>query len=127
MMSFISLAVLKLGCCKLQLPASARPETVKRSSTPPWVRRVGIADGVKVNGPSRHACLTEICRMVFELHSRPYHRRSQPERTQGGVEVSYRLRPGDAGSCSLQQPSFNTARLTNDIIFRIPHPCLARD
>ncbi len=41
----------------------------------------------------------------------------------GGVEdlftVSGRT---DAGSCSLQQPSFNVARVTNNIIFRIPTP-----
>ena len=41
----------------------------------------------------------------------------------GGVEdlftVSGRT---DAGSCSLQQPSFNAARVTNNIIFRIPTP-----
>src|SRR6266550_4574802 len=41
----------------------------------------------------------------------------------GGVEdlftVSGRT---DAGSCSLQQPSFNAARMTNNIIFRIPTP-----
>ncbi len=41
----------------------------------------------------------------------------------GGVEdlftVSGRI---DAGSCSLQQPSFNVARVTNNIIFRIPTP-----
>jgi CxxC motif-containing protein (DUF1111 family) len=41
----------------------------------------------------------------------------------GGVEdlftVSGRT---DAGSCSLQQPSFNVARATNNIIFRIPTP-----
>src|SRR6266478_6411890 len=34
-MLFAALAALKLGCGRLQLPASARPETVKRSSTPP--------------------------------------------------------------------------------------------
>jgi len=41
----------------------------------------------------------------------------------GGVEdlftVTGRI---DAGSCSLQQPSFNVARVTNNIIFRIPTP-----
>ena len=41
----------------------------------------------------------------------------------GGVEdlftVSGRT---DAGSCSLQQPSFSVARVTNNIIFRIPTP-----
>src|SRR5437667_7296069 len=35
MMLFAALAALKLGCCKLQAPASVRPVTVNRSSTPP--------------------------------------------------------------------------------------------
>src|SRR6266446_364157 len=34
-MLFAALAALKLGCGRLQLPASARPERVNRSSTPP--------------------------------------------------------------------------------------------
>src|SRR5215470_4073990 len=36
MMLLAALAALKLGCCKLHAPASARPLTVKRSSTPPF-------------------------------------------------------------------------------------------
>src|SRR6516225_8561095 len=36
MMLLAALAALKLGCCRLQEPASDRPETVKRSSTPPF-------------------------------------------------------------------------------------------
>src|SRR6266436_696511 len=35
MMLFAALAALKLGCCRVQAPASARPVTVNRSSTPP--------------------------------------------------------------------------------------------
>src|SRR5215467_202161 len=35
MMLLAAFAALKLGCCRLQLPASERPETVNRSSTPP--------------------------------------------------------------------------------------------
>src|SRR6202008_1210142 len=34
-MLFAALAASKLGCCRLQLPASDRPETVTRSSPPP--------------------------------------------------------------------------------------------
>src|ERR1700678_716722 len=34
--SFSCWAVAKLGCERLQLPASERPETVNRSSTPPF-------------------------------------------------------------------------------------------
>ncbi|HLJ30733.1 MAG TPA: di-heme oxidoredictase family protein [Candidatus Angelobacter sp.] len=41
----------------------------------------------------------------------------------GGVETIFTVtgRP-DAGTCSLRQPSFNTAAADNDIIFRIPTP-----
>ena len=35
MMLLVCCAKAKLGCCRLQLPASDRPETVNRSSTPP--------------------------------------------------------------------------------------------
>src|SRR5579864_3106299 len=51
MMLFAALARLKLGCCRLQVPASERPETVNRSSTPP-LGALGLAlpDGSKKNG-----------------------------------------------------------------------------
>src|SRR5579859_2164870 len=41
----------------------------------------------------------------------------------GGVEALFTVtgRP-DAGSCSLQQPSFSAAQAVNNIIFRIPTP-----
>jgi hypothetical protein len=46
-----ALAALKLGCCRLQLPASDRPETVKRSSTPPLGLLVfAVPLGLKKNG-----------------------------------------------------------------------------
>jgi CxxC motif-containing protein (DUF1111 family) len=41
----------------------------------------------------------------------------------GGVEDLFTVSGrSDAGSCSLQQPSFSTAQSTNNIIFRIPTP-----
>jgi CxxC motif-containing protein (DUF1111 family) len=41
----------------------------------------------------------------------------------GGVEDLFTVSGrADAGSCSLQQPSFNVAKFTNNIIFRIPTP-----
>ncbi len=41
----------------------------------------------------------------------------------GGVEDLFTVsNRADAGSCSLHQPSFNAARATNNIIFRIPTP-----
>jgi CxxC motif-containing protein (DUF1111 family) len=46
-----------------------------------------------------------------------------PNAPNGGVEDLFTVSGrADAGSCSLQQPSFNTARVTNNIIFRIPTP-----
>src|SRR5216684_1217526 len=51
MILFVTLAVLKLGCCRLQLPASVRPETVKRSSTPPLgAFGLGLPNWSKKNG-----------------------------------------------------------------------------
>src|SRR5207245_3723138 len=41
----------------------------------------------------------------------------------GGVEDLFTVSGrADAGACSLRQPSFNAARATNNIIFRIPTP-----
>jgi len=41
----------------------------------------------------------------------------------GGVEALYTVTGrSDAGTCSLQQPSFATAQQTNNVIFRIPTP-----
>src|SRR5258708_34198236 len=56
MMLFAALAALKLGCVRLQAPASARPETVNRSSTPPLgaaVLAVPLALKKKGNRASR--------------------------------------------------------------------------
>jgi CxxC motif-containing protein (DUF1111 family) len=69
---------------------------------------------VFANGPVREARFP----FFFDQFGNP-----NPNAPNGGVEdlftVSGRT---DAGSCSLQQPSFNTARVTNNIIFRIPTP-----
>ena len=46
-----------------------------------------------------------------------------PNAPNGGVEDLFTVSGrSDAGSCSLQQPSFNVAGATNNIIFRIPTP-----
>src|SRR5882672_101933 len=51
MMLFVCPAVLKLGCTRLQGPASERPVTVKRSSTPPLgALRLGVPLLLKKNG-----------------------------------------------------------------------------
>src|SRR5215472_13005592 len=51
MMLLAALAALKLGCCKLQLPASERPLTVNRSSTPPLgLLRFAFPNWSKKNG-----------------------------------------------------------------------------
>jgi CxxC motif-containing protein (DUF1111 family) len=69
---------------------------------------------VHANGPVREARFP----FFFDQFGNP-----NPNAPNGGVEdlftVSGRT---DAGSCSLQQPSFYTARVTNNIIFRIPTP-----
>src|SRR5580693_2258943 len=50
-MSFACSAALKLGCGRLQLPASVRPLTVNRSSTPPLGLLVfTVPFGLKKNG-----------------------------------------------------------------------------
>src|SRR5260370_2788883 len=51
MMLLAALAALKLGCPRLQAPASARPLTVNRSSTPPLGELVlAVPSGLKKNG-----------------------------------------------------------------------------
>jgi CxxC motif-containing protein (DUF1111 family) len=48
---------------------------------------------------------------------------ANPNAPNGGVEDLFTVSGrSDAGSCSLQQPSFNAARAANNIIFRIPTP-----
>src|SRR5215469_17721168 len=51
MMLLAAFAALKLGCCKLHAPASARPLTVNRSSTPPFgLLRLAVPLALKKNG-----------------------------------------------------------------------------
>jgi len=48
---------------------------------------------------------------------------ANPNAPNGGVEDLFTVSgTSDAGSCSLQQPSFDAARAANNIIFRIPTP-----
>src|SRR5579864_3561421 len=48
---------------------------------------------------------------------------ANPNAPNGGVEDLFTVSGrSDAGTCSLQQPSFNLARTANNIIFRIPTP-----
>src|SRR5882672_11335656 len=69
---------------------------------------------VQVNGPVREARFP----FFFNQFGNP-----NPNAPNGGVEDLFTVSGrADAGSCSLQQPSFNIARVTNNIIFRIPTP-----
>jgi CxxC motif-containing protein (DUF1111 family) len=69
---------------------------------------------VLANGPVREARFP----FFFDRFGNP-----NPNAPNGGVEDLFTVSGrSDAGSCSLQQPSFNTARVTNNIIFRIPTP-----
>jgi CxxC motif-containing protein (DUF1111 family) len=48
---------------------------------------------------------------------------ADPNNPNGGVEDLFTVSGrGDAGTCSLPQPSFDAARAANNIIFRIPTP-----
>jgi CxxC motif-containing protein (DUF1111 family) len=69
---------------------------------------------VLANGPVREARFP----FFFDQFGNP-----NPNAPNGGVEDLFTVSGrADAGSCSLQQPSFNVARGTNNIIFRIPTP-----
>jgi CxxC motif-containing protein (DUF1111 family) len=74
----------------------------------------GIPSFITSNGPTREVRFP----FFFDQFGNP-----NPNAPNGGVEdlftVSGRT---DAGSCSLQQPSFAQAQFTNNIIFRIPTP-----
>lgn len=69
---------------------------------------------VQPNGPVREARFP----FFFDQFGNP-----NPNAPNGGVEDLFTVSGrSDAGSCSLQQPSFNLAGQTNNIIFRIPTP-----
>jgi CxxC motif-containing protein (DUF1111 family) len=80
----------------------------------------GVAPGsttpyfITANGPTREA------RFPFYFNSNGTANTSSPN---GGVETIFTVTGrSDAGSCSLQQPSFAAAEAANNIIFRIPTP-----
>jgi CxxC motif-containing protein (DUF1111 family) len=80
----------------------------------------GVAPGsttpyfITANGPTREA------RFPFFFNSNGSANTSAPN---GGVEDLFTVTGrSDAGTCSLQQPSFTEARSANNIIFRIPTP-----
>ena len=69
---------------------------------------------VHANGPVREA------RFPFFFNANGTANVNNPN---GGVEDLFTVTGrSDAGSCSLQQPSFNAANAANNIIFRIPTP-----
>ena len=69
---------------------------------------------VAANGPVREA------RFPFFFNANGTANTNNPN---GGVEDLFTVSGrSDAGSCSLQQPSFNAANAANNIIFRIPTP-----
>jgi CxxC motif-containing protein (DUF1111 family) len=69
---------------------------------------------ITANGPTREA------RFPFFFNANGTVNTNNPN---GGVEDLFTVSGrSDAGSCSLQQPSFNAAGQANDIIFRIPTP-----
>jgi len=69
---------------------------------------------VQANGPVREARFP----FFFNRFGNP-----NPNAPNGGVEDLFTVSGrADAGSCSLQQPAFNVAGATHNIIFRIPTP-----
>jgi len=74
----------------------------------------GIPSFITSNGPTREVRFP----FFFDQFGNP-----NPNAPNGGVEDLFTVSGrSDAGSCSLQQPSFAQAQFTNNIIFRIPTP-----
>src|SRR5882757_5140680 len=70
MILFAACAALKLGCVRLQAPASARPVTVNRSSTPPLGALVlAVPLGLKKNG-NRASRVGPLAAMKYGVVSR---------------------------------------------------------
>ena len=93
--------------CRHQSPIPRSPATESRpeDSTPSFIT---------ANGPTREA------RFPFFFNANGTANTSDPN---GGVEDLFTVTGRtDAGSCSLQQPSFAAAQQANNIIFRIPTP-----
>jgi CxxC motif-containing protein (DUF1111 family) len=85
--------------------AFAGSPVAPRDSTPPFIT---------ATGPTREA------RFPFFLNANGSVNTSNPN---GGVEDLFTVSGrSDAGSCSLQQPSFQQAIAANNVIFRIPTP-----
>jgi CxxC motif-containing protein (DUF1111 family) len=73
-----------------------------------------IPSFITANGPTREARFP----FFFDANGNP-----NTNAPNGGVETLFTVSGrSDAGSCSLQQPSFAQAQQTNNIIFRIPTP-----
>jgi CxxC motif-containing protein (DUF1111 family) len=73
-----------------------------------------IPSFITANGPTREARFP----FFFDANGNP-----NPNAPNGGVEDLFTVSGrSDAGSCSLQQPSFAQAQATNNLIFRIPTP-----
>ncbi len=73
-----------------------------------------IPSFITTNGPTREARFP----FFFDANGNP-----NTNAPNGGVETLFTVSGrADAGSCSLQQPSFARAQQTNNIIFRIPTP-----
>jgi CxxC motif-containing protein (DUF1111 family) len=69
---------------------------------------------ITANGPTREARFP----FFFDQFGN-----ANPNNPNGGVEDLFTVTGrADAGTCSLQQPSFNAAAAANNIIFRIPTP-----
>src|SRR5713226_5894523 len=114
------------GCHSQPAPGGTSPASGVFPNVGPNPQSQVIANGVvsgstntipsfiAANGPVREARFP----FFFDQFGNP-----NPNAPNGGVEdlftVSGRT---DAGSCSLQQPSFALAQQTNNIIFRIPTP-----
>jgi CxxC motif-containing protein (DUF1111 family) len=114
------------GCHSQPAPGGTSPASGIFPNVGPNPQSQVIANGVVsgstntipyfvfANGPVREARFP----FFFDQFGNP-----NPNAPNGGVEDLFTVsNRADAGSCSLQQPSFNAARATNNIIFRIPTP-----
>jgi CxxC motif-containing protein (DUF1111 family) len=114
------------GCHSQPAPGGTSPASGIFPNVGPNPQSQVIANGVVsgstntipyfvfANGPVREARFP----FFFDQFGNP-----DPNAPNGGVEDLFTVsNRADAGSCSLQQPSFNYARATNNIIFRIPTP-----
>src|SRR5579864_2922545 len=114
------------GCHSQPAPGGTSPNANVFPNVGPNPQSQAIANGlvsgstnsipffVAANGPVREA------RFPFFFNPNGTANLNAPN---GGVEDLFTVSGrSDAGNCSLQQPSFNTANADNDIIFRIPTP-----